>query len=92
MNNIPAAESPTSTAMPRVYRGPSSLGKRYPEPMLRIGQSRVSTRKDEVRVTYATAWARATARGTATARRDSLPALLADQVTIKGVQTVFDGQ
>ena len=38
--------------------------------------------------TYATACARATARGTATARRDSLPALLADQVTIKGVQTV----
>lgn len=37
--------------------------------------------------TYATACARATARGTATARRDSLPALLADQVTIKGVQT-----
>ena len=38
--------------------------------------------------TYATACARATARGTATARRDSLPALLADQVTIKGVQTI----
>jgi hypothetical protein len=42
--------------------------------------------------TYATAWARATARGTATARRDSLPALLADQVTIRGVQTVYNGQ
>ena len=42
--------------------------------------------------TYATACASATARGTATARRDSLPALLADQVTIRGVQTVYDGQ
>jgi hypothetical protein len=40
--------------------------------------------------TYATACARATARGTATARRDSLPALLADQVTISGVQTGSD--
>jgi hypothetical protein len=40
--------------------------------------------------TYATACARATASGTATARRDSLPALLADQVTISGVQTGSD--
>jgi hypothetical protein len=44
------------------------------------------------RSTYATACASATASGTATARRDSLPALLADQVTISGVQTVHESQ
>jgi len=85
---IPAVESATSTLAPFVYRGPSSAGKRYPEPILDNGQS-WSHRVGET--TYATACAQATARGTATARRDSLPALLADQVTISGVQTDCDG-
>lgn len=40
------------------------------------------------RHTHETACAQATARGTATALRDSLPALFAAQVTIKGVATV----
>jgi len=34
VNIIPAQESATSTAAPRVYRGPSEAGKRYPEPIL----------------------------------------------------------
>ena len=38
-------------------------------------------------MTDETAWAQATAKGTATALRDSLPALLAAQVTINGVAT-----
>lgn len=84
---MPALESATSTAAPFVYRGASDAGKRYPEPILYKGQS--LTCKEE-QITYATACARDTASGTATARRDSLPALLADQVTISGVQTGYE--
>jgi hypothetical protein len=37
VKSIPAVESATSTIAPRVYRGPSEAGKRYPEPILGDG-------------------------------------------------------
>ena len=83
VNKAPAMDRARIIADPFVYLGPSVLGNKYPDPILR-GKTKV---KMTMETTDETAWAQATAKGTATALRDSLPALLAAQVTINGVAT-----